>query len=202
MTLYPGSVLYLPPLWVHDVEALDTSLSLSMWLDSEEWDVMDELDRVPLPFEAEWGHNDTQMAALDFLVRVLTRIDVVSKELSSASSHRVLAAVASRLRPPPCAPSSPTPRPCALPPDVMGVTQSPGSPLPAGLDAKFTRRAAAVVDVLRQYATHSTDTHTVSENISTFVEDVLVWAAGSTADATRLLQRLMCECIPSVLSPA
>jgi hypothetical protein len=36
VVLAPGDVLYLPPYWFHYVTALDTSISLSLWLDAEE----------------------------------------------------------------------------------------------------------------------------------------------------------------------
>lgn len=41
MTLEPGDVLYVPKHWWHFVEALDTSLSINVWVDAPD----DALDR-------------------------------------------------------------------------------------------------------------------------------------------------------------
>jgi hypothetical protein len=52
--LNPGDLLYLPPFWLHRVESLDTSASLSYWSDCEENFVYDRLLGLGLPFESSW----------------------------------------------------------------------------------------------------------------------------------------------------
>lgn len=39
--LHPGDVLVIPPFWIHEVEVLECSISLSIWWDCKELDIMD-----------------------------------------------------------------------------------------------------------------------------------------------------------------
>ena len=47
--LQPGDVLYIPPLWFHEVIAEETSISVNGWTPSKESNVVNELFAVPLP---------------------------------------------------------------------------------------------------------------------------------------------------------
>jgi len=51
----PGDVLYLPPFWFHQVEALDTAISVNTWFDSPDVEIMDAAWSEPLPFSADWS---------------------------------------------------------------------------------------------------------------------------------------------------
>lgn len=51
----PGDVLYLPPYWLHHVTALDLSISVNVWSDSEEQVIYNkQITKEPLPLDAEW----------------------------------------------------------------------------------------------------------------------------------------------------
>lgn len=50
--LQPGDMLYLPPLFFHHVEALDTSTSVNFWTDSQQTDIMEQVFAAPLPLPA------------------------------------------------------------------------------------------------------------------------------------------------------
>ena len=72
VTLEPGDALYLPPFYFHHVRAeSDLSVSVAVWSDSEEAVRRDELERLPLPWEAGWGRADILLAASQFVRRVL-----------------------------------------------------------------------------------------------------------------------------------
>ena len=49
-----GQVLFLPPLWFHQVEALDDSISLNVWSFSETLKQQDEVFLQPVPFQETW----------------------------------------------------------------------------------------------------------------------------------------------------
>ena len=53
--LAPGDLLYIPPLWFHHVEALDVSMSVNIWTDTSQSDIMNEVFSTSLPIdEVEW----------------------------------------------------------------------------------------------------------------------------------------------------
>ena len=51
VVLEPGDLLYMPPLWFHRVEALDVSISVNVWTDSKQTELMERIFHLPLPFD-------------------------------------------------------------------------------------------------------------------------------------------------------
>ena len=60
ITLVPGDLLYLPPLWFHHVEALETSISVNVWSDSEQTATVNKLFSHKIPVYEE----DTRYKAI------------------------------------------------------------------------------------------------------------------------------------------
>ena len=186
--LRAGDVLYIPPLWLHDVTSLSTSVSVALWVDSQEWDVSDALDAVMLPFEADWPLQLTQASALQFVVNILEAVNASSSSLHGMTATHVVAALASRFPTPPCNAHQRSFHRCVLPDPTL--TRS--------LRSKFQSRAAAYVDVFRRYAVFSRDAAAIAENVSVFLEEVLHWAADpqdKAGDTAQLVTRLMCVCL-------
>eukprot|EP00475_Leptophrys_vorax_P023395 TRINITY_DN32019_c0_g2_i1.p1 TRINITY_DN32019_c0_g2~~TRINITY_DN32019_c0_g2_i1.p1 ORF type:complete len:274 (+),score=57.63 TRINITY_DN32019_c0_g2_i1:48-824(+) len=55
--LTPGDLLYLPPYWLHKVETLETSISLSYWSEAAELEKFNEVLDLPVPFESHWSQE-------------------------------------------------------------------------------------------------------------------------------------------------
>ena len=51
--LEPGDLLYMPPLWFHEVESQSVSISVNVWTDSRQTELMVKMFSVPLPFESD-----------------------------------------------------------------------------------------------------------------------------------------------------
>jgi hypothetical protein len=60
--LGPGDVLYLPPLWFHEVIALDLSMSVSVWTHPKETKAMWDLPNHPLPIPRSWPEEKRSLA--------------------------------------------------------------------------------------------------------------------------------------------
>lgn len=50
-----GETLYIPPYWFHCVVTLEPTISLNVWSQSETFLAMEEIYRLPIPFEELWG---------------------------------------------------------------------------------------------------------------------------------------------------
>ena len=73
--LAPGDVLYIPPFWFHRVEAESTSISLSLWTESEATlAAYRAAERVALPFEREWPARVLEAAAAAFISRIARNV--------------------------------------------------------------------------------------------------------------------------------
>lgn len=80
-TLIPGDVLYIPPFWFHRVEAMSTSISISLWTESEATlAAYRAAERVALPFEREWPLHVLEAAAAAFLSRVVRNVGASERE--------------------------------------------------------------------------------------------------------------------------
>jgi hypothetical protein len=62
VTLSPGQVLYIPPFWYHHVTAESPSASVSVWSPSQAAAAKDNLELLPLPFEATWTRDENKLA--------------------------------------------------------------------------------------------------------------------------------------------
>ncbi len=85
-TLSAGDVLYIPPYWPHHVIARSRlSVSVSVWSTSASGVKYAELERLPLPWEAEWSHERVTVAATQARSRpYLTPIRSVILNIRSA----------------------------------------------------------------------------------------------------------------------
>lgn len=71
--LAPGDVLYLPRYWLHNVEAIDESISVNLWANSGPYWAAEEVYAAPLPFEEHWDRDTKVWAALTLVRMVLER---------------------------------------------------------------------------------------------------------------------------------
>jgi hypothetical protein len=71
--LAPGDVLYLPRYWLHNVEAVDESISVNLWANSGPYWAAEEVYAAPLPFEEEWDKDTKALAVLALVRMVLER---------------------------------------------------------------------------------------------------------------------------------
>ena len=65
VVLEPGDLLYMPPLWFHEVESLSVSISVNVWTDSHQTELMEKVFAHPLPLdpdrrEPSHGHEHAQ----------------------------------------------------------------------------------------------------------------------------------------------
>ena len=90
--LLDGDVLYIPPYWFHSVVTVETTLSLNIWSQSESFLTMEQIYKVAIPFEAEWGRPKL-MKCLCYFITLLTE-QILG--ISGSSSEFVLDRVYSR----------------------------------------------------------------------------------------------------------
>ena len=78
VVLEPGDLLYIPPLWFHEVESMEVSISVNVWTDSKQTDVVKKIFSVPLPLTEEtikWTSDNTRAIATSLLIyRLLENI--------------------------------------------------------------------------------------------------------------------------------
>lgn len=74
VTLGPGDVLYIPPFWFHHVVAVERSLSVNIWCDSDEYNVMEEALILPVPLEEGWEKAKILAGSLIFLRGLVGRV--------------------------------------------------------------------------------------------------------------------------------
>jgi hypothetical protein len=68
--LQPGDLLVLPPYVFHHVTATSASVSLSVWTRTEEDDLEEQAEQVPLPFEADWSWETMRARAACYIASV------------------------------------------------------------------------------------------------------------------------------------
>jgi hypothetical protein len=73
-TLEAGDVLFIPPFWIHETEAVTASASVSFWWDAPQLQVMDDVYALPLPFEDSWNAEMMHAAAANFAVALVNAI--------------------------------------------------------------------------------------------------------------------------------
>lgn len=70
----PGDVLYVPPLWLHHVIALDVSISVSVWSKSVDTKAMWEVEKQPVPLKRVWSDEKKLLGARLYLEAVIDQI--------------------------------------------------------------------------------------------------------------------------------
>ena len=84
--LEPGDLLYMPPLWWHMVESVDVSISVNVWTDSKQSEVMEQVFALSLPFtEVGWRGENLRTIAGGMVMHaavtaVCTRMKCVSPD--------------------------------------------------------------------------------------------------------------------------
>ena len=67
--LEPGDLLYIPPLWFHEVESLDVSISVNVWTDSAQTKITEKLFKLSLPIGTyPWSSERAKWIATSFLI--------------------------------------------------------------------------------------------------------------------------------------
>lgn len=85
--LHPGDLLYVPPLWFHHVEAIDVSMSVNVWTDTQQTVIMDQVFNTPLPIlEIRWnGDHLKAIGSSVILYRLVRRVCEVMKCTSQST---------------------------------------------------------------------------------------------------------------------
>lgn len=60
VVLEPGDLLYIPPLWFHEVESLSVSISVNVWTDSQQTEMMERIFSLPLPLQSDLYRHHPQ----------------------------------------------------------------------------------------------------------------------------------------------
>lgn len=71
VVLEPGDLLYMPPLWFHHVESMEVSISVNVWTDSRQTELVEKMFSVPLPLADEtlqWRTAKTRATATALLI--------------------------------------------------------------------------------------------------------------------------------------
>ena len=86
VVLGPGDLLYIPPLWFHEVESLSVSISVNVWTDSQQTELVERIFSLPLPLdytdEVSHGHEhvrwrdarERRLAASVLIYQLLERV--------------------------------------------------------------------------------------------------------------------------------
>ncbi len=83
--LEPGDLLYMPPLWFHEVESQSMSISVNVWTDSHQTELMTKIFLLPLPFDsiekphrhkhAQWTSDQERLIGTAILIhRILVKV--------------------------------------------------------------------------------------------------------------------------------
>ena len=71
VVLQPGDLLYMPPLWFHEVESMEVSISVNIWTDSKQTELVEKMFTVPLPLNEEtikWRSDNARAIATSLLI--------------------------------------------------------------------------------------------------------------------------------------
>lgn len=86
VTLAPGDLLYIPPLWFHEVESLSVSISVNVWTDSQQTELAERIFSLSLPLgydhksphkheHAQWHDaREQRIAAAILMFRLLEQV--------------------------------------------------------------------------------------------------------------------------------
>lgn len=86
--LGPGDMLYIPPLWYHHVEAVDVSMSVNVWTDTQQTTIMNQVFEIRLPvLEIKWnGEHLKAIGSSVILYKLVERVCEVVRCPTSTSS--------------------------------------------------------------------------------------------------------------------
>lgn len=91
VTLEPGDLLYMPPLWFHHVESMSVSISVNVWTDSHQTEIMEKIFALALPVnEIEWSDAHTKTVATSLLMYLMMKQVCQYQHCVTASSDRFL----------------------------------------------------------------------------------------------------------------
>ena len=89
--LEPGDLLYIPPLWFHHVESMNVSISVNVWTDSQQTEVMETVFALPLPVnEIKWTDAHVRAVGTSILVYYMLKHVCQYQHCVTASSDRFL----------------------------------------------------------------------------------------------------------------
>ncbi len=86
VVLEPGDLLYIPPLWFHHVESMNLSISVNVWTDSTQTEIMETVFALPLPTESvEW--TDRRARAVATAVLIYSMLESVCQKQTCVSVY-------------------------------------------------------------------------------------------------------------------
>ena len=88
IVLHPGDLLYIPPLWFHHVESMSVSISVNVWTDSKQTELVERMFSVPPPLVDEtlqWRTGKAKTMATAILIYRL--LEGVCKHQACADVH-------------------------------------------------------------------------------------------------------------------
>ena len=86
--LEPGDLLYMPPLWFHHVEALDVSISVNVWTDTKQTNIMEQVFNINIPFnDIDWHGEHLKAIGSSVVFYKLVQSVCTTNKCVSPDSH-------------------------------------------------------------------------------------------------------------------
>jgi len=82
-----GEALYIPPLWFHEVKALESSISVSIWSQSIETAMYDAVVRMGVPFDKSWTKKQMVLAAILYIDQLFTACEEFNDMAAEEKAH-------------------------------------------------------------------------------------------------------------------
>ena len=91
VTLEPGDLLYMPPLWFHHVESMSVSISVNAWTDSHQTEIMEKVFALVVPLnEIEWSGAHAKAVGTSLLMYLMLKQVCQYQHCITASSDGFL----------------------------------------------------------------------------------------------------------------
>ena len=87
MEVNAGEALYIPPLWFHEVKALESSISVSIWSQSIETAMYDAVVRMGVPFDKSWTKKQMVLAAILYIDQLFTACEEFNDMAAEEKAH-------------------------------------------------------------------------------------------------------------------